>query len=230
MVRAMWVWIALAAALAWAVRRFAWGYRRPPAALRCLTAREYATLAAAANATFPPGGAIVPSGTEAGVPQHTDRFVAAQQPATRILMRLLFVLIEHATILFPGPGRHGRRRFSSLGTEQQVAVLDGWRRSRLFPRRLVFTSLRAILTMGYFADPAVLRQLGLAPRDIARRTCAADPLWPRIGETPTSVRSTIVDFSPSEPLPPLGVSGPLHPDFALPSPEGGDQRDRQVPA
>ena len=79
--------------------------------------------------------------------------MAAAHPRIRLLMHLLFFLIEHATLFFPAPGRGGRRRFSSLALEQRAAVLEGWRTSRLFPRRLVFASLRAILTMGYFALP-----------------------------------------------------------------------------
>ena len=130
--------------------------RRLPAAAgdaARLAPREYATIAAAALATYPRGGAIPPSGLDAGVPAHVDRFVAAQRPATRLLMRLLFVLVEHATLLFPAPGRDGFRRFSALDAEQQVAFLRGWQRSALLPRRLVFVSLRAILTMGYLRDP-----------------------------------------------------------------------------
>ena len=61
------------------------------------------------------------------------------------------------------------------------AVLEGWRTSRWFLRRLVFTSLRAIVTQGYFADAAVLRALGLAPLAIEAPVTAADTLYPPIG-------------------------------------------------
>jgi hypothetical protein len=104
----------------------------------------------------------------------------SSHPRLRFLMHLLFFLLEHATLFFPAPGRAGRRRFSSLALEQRTASLEAWRTSRLYPRRLVFSSLRAILTMGYFAHPSVLRQLGLAP--YAVRTPIRDDLWyPRIG-------------------------------------------------
>jgi hypothetical protein len=208
--------IGVVAVLALAARRFLAGYPRRATPPRCLSAREIATVAAAAQATFPRGGAIQPSGLDAGIPDHVDRFVAAQQPAMRLLMRLLFVLIEHATLVFPASGRGGRRRFSSLAEPQQVEVLDGWRTSRLFPRRLVFTSLRAILTMGYFADPNVLRTLNLAPREIPPRVCEADLLWPPVGRPRTSIaRAAHEVTSCGEPaLPPLGPSGALHRDFA----------------
>jgi hypothetical protein len=211
--------LAALAVVALGARRLIAGY--PPAAFpaRVLAPRELATIAAAAQATFPRGGAIPPSGLDAGIPAFVDRFVAAQQPATRTLMRLLFALVEHATLLFPAPGGPGRRRrFSSLDAPQQVQVLDGWRTSRLFPRRLVFTSLRAILTMGYFADPAVLRQLGLAPRAIPRRVCEADLLWPRIGAPRSAIAYTTADLSPDTAIEALGPTGTLHPDFAAPEP------------
>jgi hypothetical protein len=189
------------------------GYPRPPIALRALAPREYATIRAASLASYPRGGAIEPSGVDAGIPAHVDRFVAAQAPGTRRLMRLLFVLVEHATLVFPAPGPGGWRRFSSLGEEQQVAYLCGWERSALLPRRLVFVSLRAILTMGFFADPAVLRALGLAPRAIATPVCEADLLWPRVGEPPSTIRFRPEDVAPPGPAEPLGVAGPLHRDF-----------------
>jgi hypothetical protein len=178
------------------------GIRSTGVTLRCLGSREYATLAAAANATFPRAER---SRCRAQKPESRRTPTASSAPSSRrpgSFMRLLFVLIEHATVLFPAPGRGGRRRFSSLDREQQVAALDGWRRSRLFPRRLVFTSLRAILTMGYFADPAVLRHLGLAPREIARRPIAADRLWPRIGELPAAPCVASDDVAEVPPLPP----------------------------
>ena len=61
--------------------------------------------------------------------------------------------------LVVAPRWDGWRRFSALDAERRGAVLEGWRRSRWFARRLVFTSLRAIVTQAYFADPAVLRAL-----------------------------------------------------------------------
>ena len=174
-------WLALlAVGLAWGVARFRFGYPPPPATVRNLAPREYAAIAAAAVATFPRGGAVPPSGLDADVPGHADRFIGAQARRSRFLMRLLFVLIEHGTLVFPPPGAGGRRRFSALRPAQQIVYLDGWRTSGLFFRRLVFTSLRAILTMGYVAHPAVLRELGLVPRPVETPPCAADDLWPPI--------------------------------------------------
>jgi choline dehydrogenase-like flavoprotein len=171
-------WLALGAALGWAwVRVFA-GHPSPGVTLRVLSRREVALLDAAGAATFPAGGAIPPSGAEAGIASYVDRWLASVNPRMRRLMRLLFFLVEHATLFLPAPGRGGFRRFTSLRPEQQVAVLEGWRTSQWPARRLVFHSLRAILTMGFFAHPPVLRQLGLEPRKVTRH--AADEVIGRV--------------------------------------------------
>jgi hypothetical protein len=207
------VWLVALAAAAYGAARFAAGYPAPPGRLAVLSRREHAFLAEAAETLFPRGGAVEPSGLDAGVPGHVDRYLAANPPRNRLLMRLLFALMEHATLLFPAPAPRGWRRFSSLSREQQAAVLEGWRRSRLFPRRLVFTSLRAILTMAYFGDPAVLRALGLAPRALPRVVSELDVGLPPIGRPRSEVRAT-----PGGATPPSdgrsAVEFPLHPDYA----------------
>src|SRR5690606_34594677 len=128
------VLVILLLVLAYGAFRFFVGYPRPPMPLQALSPREYATIRAAALASYPRGGAIEPSGLDAGIPLHVDRFVAAQPRSTRTLMRLLFVLIEHGTLLFPAPG-FGVARFSSLREDQQVAYLESWQKSRLLHRR-----------------------------------------------------------------------------------------------
>jgi hypothetical protein len=184
-----WWTVGIFAGVVWLCARFALGYPPPPSSVRLLRPREYATVAAAASATFPRGGAVALSGMDADVPGHVDRFVRAQPSGSRRLMRLLFVLVEHATIVFPPVGAGARRRFSALTPPQQVAYLEGWRTSRLFLRRLVFTSLRAIVTMGYLSHADVLAALDLVPQSIEGRPTAADGLWPRIGERSSPSRS-----------------------------------------
>jgi hypothetical protein len=221
MVVGMWLLLLLlAGALGYGAYRFLAGYPAPPLRCAALAPREYATVAAAALASYPRGGAIAQSGIDAGVPAHVDRFVAAQQPATRFLIRLLFTLVEHATLLFPAPGRGGMRRFSALDEPQQVACMRGWQASRLLPRRLVFVSLRAILTMGYFADPVVLRTLGIAPRAFPTPVCEADLLWPPVGQPRAAIRHRAGDLTPAGVAEPLGIAGPLHRDFAEQGGEG----------
>ena len=209
----MWVWLLVAVAVGFAVSRVALGYPRPPRPFQSLSRSEAAFLAAAAEATFPEGGEIPPSGLEADLPGYTDRLLMAAHPRMQLLMHLLFFLVEHATLFFPAPGRGGWRRFSALDAEQRATVLEGWRTSRLFPRRLVFASLRAILTMGYFAFPPVLRQLGLAPYEIRTPVCEADLWFPRIGASRNSLRLSRADLTPSSDGTPIPLDAPLHPAY-----------------
>lgn len=201
------------------VWRVCGGYSKPEAELARLSRREAAFVAAAAEALFPRGGAVPPSGLDAGVPAWCDRWLDALPAGTRRLVRALFLLVEHATLVFPAPGWDGWRRFSALDPERRGAVLEGWRTSRFFLRRLVFTSLRAIVTQGYFADAAVLRSLGLAPREIAAPVHAADLLYPPIGRPKSAIRFTPEQVEVRGPLDrppagePLGPHGPLHPDY-----------------
>jgi hypothetical protein len=94
-----------------------------------------------------------------------------------------------------------------------VAVFDHWADSRWFIRRLVFISLRTVLSFGYFAYPPVVRQLGLAPFAIDSPICEADLFYPRIGESRESIRLTRDDLTEPSDGTPLTLGGPLHPAF-----------------
>lgn len=212
--------VVLLLALCW---RVFGGYPAAPLGVARLSRREAAFVGAAAEALFPRGGAVPPSGLEAGVPAWCDRWLAALPAGTRALVRALFALVEHATLVFPAPGWDGTRRFSSLDPERRAAVLEGWGRSRWFLRRLVFTSLRAIVTQAYFADATVLRALGLAPREIEAPRHVADSLYPPIGRPKRAIRvapDAIEVHGPLDRPPalePLGPHGSLHPAYREPS-------------
>lgn len=205
-------WIALAAGLGYGAARLWVGYPAAPG-LRVLARREAAFLDAAAEVMFPPGGPL-PSGAAAGVTASLDGYLEAVPARMRRLMRLLFVLVEHATLVFPAPAPRGRRRFSSLAPSQRSAVLEAWRTSGLFPRRLVFTSLRALLTNGYVAHPGVLSALGLAPFAVETPVAEADLLYPAIGRPRSSIRHDAVT-APSDGRP-LDPAGPRLAGFAAP--------------
>ena len=207
------MWLLAALLVLWVGLRVFGGFPRLPASCATLTRREHAFLSAAADAIFPRGGAIDPSGTDAGVPGYLDRYLGVLPPRTRFLMRLLFFLLEHATLFFPAGGPSGLRRFSKLSQSAQLTYLVGWQRSRFFVRRLVFTSLRSILTMGYLSHPDVQRALNLAPKKIDTPVCEADLLWPRIGERPDQIRYTPEDLTPPSDESPLAADAPLHPDY-----------------
>jgi hypothetical protein len=201
-------WMLAALVFGWAVARACLGY--PPAASDCPRLRrgERALLAAVAEAIFPPGGAIPCSGLDARILPYVDGLMLRTHPRPRRLMRLLFFLFEHGTLVFPAPGGlRGRRRFSSLDLERRIAVLEGWAGSRLSARRLAFGSLRAIVTLGYFACPPVLRQLGLAPWAIDPPVCEADLLYPRVGAHPDTISLTRADLTPASAAVPIDRQG-----------------------
>jgi hypothetical protein len=202
--------VLLAAAAAYAGGRVFGGYPRRSGFAR-LARRETAFLDAAADTLYPQGGGL-PSGVEARIAYQLDGYLGLVPKRMRLLMRLLFFLMEHATIAFPGPGRGGRRRFSSLAGEQRAAVLEAWRTSGLVPRRLVFTSLRALVTNGYVADPGVLRALGLTPFALETPVCEADLLYPPIGRPKSEIRHHAVT-APSDGRP-LDLAGPRDPAYS----------------
>jgi hypothetical protein len=215
-IHAMWFWIILAPLLVWVALRIWAGYPASGRRYQILNRAEVASVAAFAEAMIPPGGHIDSSGLDADLPAYVDRWMAACQKRTRVLMHLLFFLIEHATLFFPPPGPRPRRRFSSLSLEQRSAALEGWGESGLYVRRLAFVSLRSILTMGYFYYPPVLRQLAVAPYAIDTPVCEADLLYPPIGKLPSDIRYTRDDLSEPSGVP-LTDDTPLHPDFAEPT-------------
>jgi len=199
-VSAAWLVVALLGGAAW---RVFGGYPRRPRG-KVLSRRELAALDALADAVFPGGGALGRSGCEADVPAYVDGLVALSAPRQRLLLRLLFFLLEHGTLLFPARGGlAGLRRVSALPEASRVAWLEGWRTSRLFARRLVFTSLRAVLTLGYFADPEVQRRLGLVPFEIETPVRTADLLYPRVGRPRASVAFGPDALTPSRDAAPL---------------------------
>lgn len=210
-------WILFAAFVSWAGYRLFGGYPRPIARLRVLAAREAAFLDAAAEAMFPPGSDIPLSGREANLPVYVDGWLQLVPARQRWLMRALLLLVEQATLFFPAPGPNFRR-FSALSSVQREAVLRGWGASRMGLRRLVFTSLRAVLTMGYLGHPVVLRHVGLAPYAIDSPVLPADLLYPRAGQHPRSNPLGPADLSPPSDGTPLALDGPLHPDYAEPQP------------
>ncbi|MGH0036703.1 MAG: gluconate 2-dehydrogenase subunit 3 family protein [Myxococcota bacterium] len=208
------VTVLLLAALAYAVWRLFLGYPRRERTFDHLRPGEVAFLDAAADAMFPAGGALDLSGRDVDLPGYVDRYFATLNGSKRLQIRLLLTLVEQATIFFPAPAPRGRRRFSALSASQRETVLRDWSNSRLFLRRLVFTALRAVLTMGYLGHPSALRQLRLAPYDIQPAIVEADLLYPPIGRHPDSITLTRDDLTGPSDGTPLDLDGPLHPDYA----------------
>ncbi len=199
-------------AVAAAARFFA--YPRPRGRYCYLSRCAVAFAEAASDVLFPPGGEPVYSGREVGIPDFFERYFAALPRRTRVLFQALFCLFEHATLFFPAPGHLGWRRFSSLSPEQREAAIQSWHASRLYTRWLAFSSLAALFSIAYVSHPAVLRQLGLAPRATRTPIARADLLYPPIGRGPEAIAYTEADLTPPSDGTPLRVDAPLHPAFA----------------
>ena len=206
-------WLLFFAFAIFALRRLFFGYPAATKPMAVLAAREVAFLDAAADAMFPAGGEIPLSGREADLPGYVDGWLVLLPGKQRVLIRALLLLVEQATLFFPAPGP-SCRRFSRLSASQREACLKDWASSRLALRRLVFTSLRAVLTMGYLGHPVVLRHVGLAPYAIQSPVVPADLLYPRAGQPRSSIPFSVSDLTPKEGAEPLALDAPLHPDYA----------------
>lgn len=145
--------LALAAALL--ARGVFLGYPATGFAARHLSRKEQAILAAAADALFPPGGPIPLSGTEAGAIRYLDAYVGRVDAAQRALMRLLFQAVEHV------PWVLGPRcaRFTRLDPAARIVFLRKLATSNFYFFRVVFLSLRMMLTMAYLANEEVARRM-----------------------------------------------------------------------
>lgn len=151
--------VALCAAIAWLARGVFLGYPAKDIPTRNLSRKEQAILAAAADALFPPGGPIPLSGTDAGAIPYLDAYVGRVDTTQRALMRLLFQAIEH------GPWLLGPRfsRFTRLDAASRIVFLGKLAKSDLYFHRVIFLSIRVMLTMAYLANDEVARQMRIEP-------------------------------------------------------------------
>ena len=179
------------------------GYPAPPRVFAALARREAAFLDAAGETFFPPDDSMPVSGGQADLPGYADRYLAALPARQRTLVRALFALFEHGTLVFPAKGRGGFRRFSSLSAGQRFEVLRGWETSGLYLRRMAFTALKAVLILGYVGHPQSLHALGLAPWRIESPRVEADFLYPPIGQGRDRTAERPHAEAPPAPLPPL---------------------------
>lgn len=112
---------------------------------------EQTVVAACADAMFPPAGPIPVSGTQAGLVAYVDGYLLGLPRTQRLLVRLLFLFIQLSPWLF-GPRR---TRFTRLTPADRIRVFKDMAVSAVYFRRVAFLSMRAIMTMGYFACPLV---------------------------------------------------------------------------
>ncbi len=144
------------------------------------TARERdAVIRAYADALFPADGPIPISGSEAGAVEFMRNYLERSQPRQRLLVSLLIAASQLGPLLF------GARRalFTRLTpAERQVFIAEGYA-SALYPRRVLVLTMRALLTMAYFAHDAVLAHVGMRhDRDPFGLDARAEPPAPKASE------------------------------------------------
>lgn len=178
-----------------AAYRLRWGYPRPQRDLQVIGKGEAAFLDAAAETLFPPDEGMPLSGAEADLPGYADRYLAVLPIKQRRLIRALFLLFEQGTLLWPARGVGAFGRFSALSPEQRLRVLRGWEQSRLAPRRMAFTALKAVLILGYMGRPESLAALGMSAWSIESPIVEADLIYPPIGKGRKEIAYTRADLT-----------------------------------
>lgn len=150
--------VLVAAVLVFAVvYEIALGYPKRAFVPSLLSGKEQAIVAAAADALFPAGGPIPVSGSDAGLVGYIDGYVRRSPPRYRSLIRLLFAFIE----LVPWVLGPRRTRFTRLAQADREETLARLARSDVYFLRAAFLSLRTMLSMGYIANDAVARAIGV---------------------------------------------------------------------
>ena len=176
---------AVVAALACGLHGWFSGYEEARPEAPMLNDKEQAVALAAADAMFPRGGVLPISGSEAGVLTYLDATFRASPPRTRLLMRLLLRFVEHAPWVL-GPASRLTRQTQA----ERVATLNSWANSSNYLLRIVFTSLRTLVSMAYLANVDVLEHIGASP------DCAPFGGVPAAGRGPGIDAGEGLDFGP----------------------------------
>lgn len=115
---------------------------RDGATLHALSAKEYATLRAAAEALLV-DVPVEPGVIAAGV----DRELALVGDPVRADMKTVLQLMQHGTVLAGRP-----RRFTALSIDARRAVLASWADSRFNLRRAAYQALRGFVVYFAYSD------------------------------------------------------------------------------
>ena len=120
-------------------------YPRPEPKLRFFTAKEYAIVNLLAVRLLGVDAVDgVPEAVDVGA--KVDELVAGWQADLQIQLRIALRVMEHGTYLF----ELQRKRFTKLGAEAQGRYLEGWAKSTLGARRMIFRGLKALVAAGYY--------------------------------------------------------------------------------
>lgn len=122
-----------------------------------LNRMEQSLVEAVADAFFPKHGPFPRSGSEADILAYFDGYMDRSRPQERFMLHLLLLFTELSPVAFSR--RH--RPFTRLSSPEREQFLRGAFDSRIYFRRVAFTSLRALMTMAYLAHPDIALHIGL---------------------------------------------------------------------
>lgn len=134
------------------------GYGEANPAAPLLNAKEQAVLVAVADAMFPRGGVLPIAGSDAGVLRFMNETLRTSSLRMSLLMRLLLRVVEHGPWVV-----NGRARLTKQTPAERVATLQSWSESPIYLLRVVFTSIRTLVSLAYLADDDVVRTIGASP-------------------------------------------------------------------
>jgi hypothetical protein len=111
----------------------------------------------------PPGGDVVPDSL--------DDLMRHLPPKKQRELRVVLTVFDLAAVPLHG------RRFARLPPEKRDRYVDGWMRSRIPARRIVFRSLRTLFATLYYQDDRSWKTLGydgpVVKRDRAKMAVAS---------------------------------------------------------
>ncbi|MBI1817193.1 MAG: twin-arginine translocation signal domain-containing protein [Deltaproteobacteria bacterium] len=124
--------------------------------LRFFTAKEYAIVNQTAERLLGVVGGIGAGADQVDVAARLDGWLAAWDADAQQQLRIMLRVFEHGTALFDLQ----RKRFTMLSDADKDHYLDGWMRSTLGARRVVFRALKALASAGLYPDPTTWTALG----------------------------------------------------------------------
>lgn len=131
-----------------------WWDRDAAAGYEALSEKEVAIVEALSDAMFPPGGDPPLSGTEAGLARYFDGILAAMDPPTDKLLRLLLRALDDWAFLGSG------RSYAKLPLEERTETLRGWATHDSHHVRGAVAGMLVFLGMGYCGHPDVKAAAG----------------------------------------------------------------------
>lgn len=116
----------------------------------------------ASEALFPKNDLGAPDFETTELAPRIEGYIAQLPPPQQRLIWLLFIFYELGAPLLAWK----LSRFSRLSVEQRLEVVQRFRRSTVYPIRMMGDALKGVMTMIYMAHPLVDAYLGIEARTI----------------------------------------------------------------